>query len=99
MFSPYETHGFNCWHTPALFDPGWFFESLFTQTLITHVVRIKRDPVSPELGQLATHPHFGNHCRGGCLADGFAPGRRARVCPIFAPVLVATGAYWGVMWS
>src|ERR1022692_4149366 len=30
---------FDCWHNPALFHTGWFVESLFTQTLIIHVIR------------------------------------------------------------
>ncbi|MCX6915563.1 MAG: HAD-IC family P-type ATPase [Verrucomicrobia bacterium] len=30
---------FDCWHNPALFRTGWFVESLFTQTLIIHVIR------------------------------------------------------------
>jgi Mg2+-importing ATPase len=29
---------FNCWHNPALCHTGWFVESLFTQTLIIHVI-------------------------------------------------------------
>ena len=35
----------------------------------------KQNPISPELGQLATHPHFDNHRRGGRRADSFAPCR------------------------
>jgi Mg2+-importing ATPase len=35
---------FNCWHNPALFHTGWFVESLFTQTLIIHVIRTNRIP-------------------------------------------------------
>ena len=35
---------FNCWHNPALFQTGWFVESLFTQTLIIHVIRTNRIP-------------------------------------------------------
>lgn len=30
---------FNSWNNPALFHTGWFVESLFTQTLIIHVIR------------------------------------------------------------
>src|SRR5471030_333380 len=33
---------FNCWNNPALFHTGWFVESLFTQTLIIHVIRTNK---------------------------------------------------------
>lgn len=35
---------FKCWHNPALFHTGWFVESLFTQTLIVHVIRTNKIP-------------------------------------------------------
>jgi Mg2+-importing ATPase len=35
---------FNCWHNPALFHTGWFVESIFTQTLIIHVIRTNKIP-------------------------------------------------------
>lgn len=35
---------FNAWHKPALFHTGWFVESLFTQTLIIHVIRTNKIP-------------------------------------------------------
>jgi Mg2+-importing ATPase len=35
---------FNCWDNPALFQTGWFVESLFTQTLIIHVIRTNKIP-------------------------------------------------------
>ena len=35
---------FNCWDNPALFHTGWFVESLFTQTLIIHVIRTNKIP-------------------------------------------------------
>lgn len=35
---------FNCWSNPALFRTGWFVESLFTQTLIIHVIRTDKIP-------------------------------------------------------
>jgi Mg2+-importing ATPase len=37
-------HVFNAWHNPALFRTGWFMESLFTQTLIIHVIRTNKIP-------------------------------------------------------
>jgi P-type Mg2+ transporter len=35
---------FNCWNNSALFHTGWFVESLFTQTLIIHVIRTNKIP-------------------------------------------------------
>jgi Mg2+-importing ATPase len=35
---------FNSWNNPALFHTGWFVESLFTQTLIIHVIRTNKLP-------------------------------------------------------
>jgi Mg2+-importing ATPase len=35
---------FHAWANPDLFHTGWFVESLFTQTLIIHVIRTNRIP-------------------------------------------------------
>ncbi len=35
---------FNAWANPDLFHTGWFIESLFTQTLIIHVIRTNKIP-------------------------------------------------------
>ena len=35
---------FNAWAKPELFHTGWFVESLFTQTLIIHVIRTNKIP-------------------------------------------------------
>ena len=35
---------FNAWNNPALFHTGWFVESIFTQTLIIHVIRTNKIP-------------------------------------------------------
>jgi Mg2+-importing ATPase len=35
---------FNCWTNATLFHTGWFVESLFTQTLIIHVIRTNKIP-------------------------------------------------------
>ena len=35
---------FNSWHNPTLFRTGWFVESLFTQTLIIHIIRTNKIP-------------------------------------------------------
>ena len=35
---------FNCWQNPVLFHTGWFVESVFTQTLIIHIIRTNKIP-------------------------------------------------------
>ncbi|WP_363349935.1 magnesium-translocating P-type ATPase [Methylocystis echinoides] len=35
---------FNAWEKPQLFQTGWFVESLFTQTLIIHIIRTRKIP-------------------------------------------------------
>lgn len=45
----YATYGvmlfvFEAWSNPALFQTGWFVESLLTQTLIIHIIRTARIP-------------------------------------------------------
>jgi Mg2+-importing ATPase len=35
---------FNAWTDPALFQTGWFVESLLTQTMIIHIIRTGRIP-------------------------------------------------------
>ena len=35
---------FDAWHNPALFQTGWFVESILTQTLIIHVIRTAKIP-------------------------------------------------------
>ena len=35
---------FHAWNNPELFHTGWFVESLFTQTLIIHVIRTNKIP-------------------------------------------------------
>jgi Mg2+-importing ATPase len=44
---------FGAWHNPALFQTGWFVESLLTQTLIIHIIRTNRVPL---LGSRASWP-------------------------------------------
>ncbi len=36
---------FHAWDKPALFQTGWFVESLLTQTLIIHVIRTAKVPL------------------------------------------------------
>lgn len=45
----YATYGmmlyvFHAWNNPALFQTGWFVESLLTQTLIIHIIRTAKIP-------------------------------------------------------
>jgi P-type Mg2+ transporter len=45
----YATYGmmlyvFDAWQNPALFQTGWFVESLLTQTLIIHIIRTAKIP-------------------------------------------------------
>jgi Mg2+-importing ATPase len=45
----YTTYGtmlfvFNAWNDPALFQTGWFVESLMTQTIIIHIIRTAKIP-------------------------------------------------------
>jgi Mg2+-importing ATPase len=45
----YATYGimlyvFGAWNNPALFQTGWFVESLLTQTLIIHIIRTAKIP-------------------------------------------------------
>jgi Mg2+-importing ATPase len=49
---------FNSWQNPALFHTGWFVESIFTQTLIIHVIRTNGIPfiTSRASWQLITTP-------------------------------------------
>ncbi|MCX6740822.1 MAG: magnesium-translocating P-type ATPase, partial [Candidatus Parcubacteria bacterium] len=35
---------FHAWNNPALFHTGWFIESIFTQTLIIHIIRTNKIP-------------------------------------------------------
>jgi Mg2+-importing ATPase len=35
---------FGAWANPALFQTGWFVESLLTQTLIIHIIRTAKLP-------------------------------------------------------
>ncbi len=37
-------YGFHAFDNPALFQSGWFLESLITQTLIIHVIRTNKIP-------------------------------------------------------
>ena len=55
---------FNCWNNPALFHTGWFVESLFTQTLIIHVIRTNKIPFIQSRASWPLIAHFPDHRRG-----------------------------------
>jgi Mg2+-importing ATPase len=44
---------FHAWKSPALFQTGWFVESLLTQTLIVHVIRSRKIPFIQTLASKA----------------------------------------------
>ena len=88
---------FNAWADPALFHTGWFVESLFTQTLIIHVIRTNKIPFIESRASLPLIVNFFDHSRGRSVANGFALSRSARVCPAAAAVLAATGDYAGML--
>jgi Mg2+-importing ATPase len=46
-------HVFNAWDNAALFQTGWFIESLLSQTLIVHVIRTDRIPFLQSRSSLA----------------------------------------------
>ncbi len=46
-------YGFNAWNKPALFQTGWFVESLLTQTLIIHIIRTAKVPFFESRASLA----------------------------------------------
>jgi P-type Mg2+ transporter len=46
-------YGFGAWDNPALFQTGWFVESLLTQTLIIHIIRTAKIPFFESLASPA----------------------------------------------
>jgi len=46
-------HVFGAWTNPALFQTGWFIESLLSQTLIVHVIRTDKIPLLQSRSSLA----------------------------------------------
>ena len=82
---------FNAWNNPALFHTGWFVESLFTQTLIIHVIRTNKIPFIQSRASWPLIIHFDHHRHGRRLADGFSAGEHARIC---SPACRFTGCSW-----
>ncbi len=46
-------YAFNAWNNPALFQTGWFVQSILTQTLIIHIIRTARIPFLQSHASLA----------------------------------------------
>ena len=82
---------FNCWHNPALFHTGWFVESLFTQTLIIHVIRTNKIPF---IQSRASWPLILTSLiivAVGAWLTVSPLAEHARVCPASAAVLAVSG--------
>ena len=80
---------FNCWDSDAaraLFQTGWFVESLLTQTLIIHVIRTNRIPFLQSRASwpliVTTVAHHGDRHVAALLAARPAPwaSRHCRRC-------------------
>ena len=82
---------FHAWNNAALFHTGWFVESIFTQTLIIHVIRTKKIPFIQSWAKLAADSQFCHHRLCGCMADSFTSGRNTWICDSTAFVLAVPG--------
>ena len=68
-------YGFNAWNNPALFQTGWFVESLLTQTLIIHIIRTAKIPFLESRASTRAHHDDHHHCRNrdsACPSPGWA---------------------------
>ena len=71
-------------HNPALFQTGWFVESLLTQTLIIHVIRTAKIPFLESRASAAAHRHHDRHLPSSasrCPSPGSAARSASRRCP------------------
>ena len=57
---------FDAWNDPALFQTGWFVESLLTQTLIIHIIRTAKIPVHRKPREHGVDFDIDPDLRGGC---------------------------------
>jgi hypothetical protein len=72
---------FQTWDKPALFQTGWFVESLLTQTLIIHIIRTAKVPFLESRASaavIATSPH---HCCGWYHPAVHLARRHLGLCP------------------
>ncbi len=88
---------FSAWTNPALFHTGWFVESLFTQTLIIHVIRTNKIPF---IESRASWPLIVSSLiivAVGAWLTVSPSGRNPGFCPAAAEVLAAPGDYAGML--
>ena len=64
---------FHAWDKPALFQTGWFVESLLTQTLIIHIIRTAKNSFPGKPGQRAGDRSQPCRSRGRGLRLPFTP--------------------------
>uniref|UniRef100_I2PZU0 Magnesium-transporting ATPase, P-type 1 n=1 Tax=Desulfovibrio sp. U5L TaxID=596152 RepID=I2PZU0_9BACT len=83
-------HYFGAWNNPALFQTGWFIESLLSQTLIVHVIRTDNIPF---LQSWSSVP-LGLTTLAICLVGVWLP--FSPLAGTFGLVAPPTG-YWGLM--
>ena len=80
---------FGAWTNPALFQTGWFVESLLTQTLIIHIIRTAKIPFIESRASAALDRHHDcdlHYRRDAALHVGR---RRARLRALAAALLAA----------
>jgi Mg2+-importing ATPase len=90
---------FDAWHQPALFQTGWFVESLLTQTLIIHIIRTAKVPFVQSRASAALLTTTALICIAGILlpyswlgpALGLAP-----LPPTYWPLLLLTLSAYAV---
>ena len=83
----------------ALFQTGWFVESLMTQTLIIHVIRTNRIPFLQSRSELAGDRDDGGDHGDWPLAAGVAASARAGLRGAARHVLAAARDHAGAVWT
>jgi len=83
-------HMFGAWNNPALFQTGWFIESLLSQTLIVHVIRTDNIPFLQSWSSIP----LGLTTMTICLLGIWLP--FSPLAGTFGLVVPPTG-YWGLM--
>ncbi len=83
-------HFFGAWTNPALFQTGWFIESLLSQTIIVHVIRTDNTPFLQSWSSLPLGATTILICAFGVWLP-FSP-----LAHTFGLVVPPTG-YWGLM--
>ncbi len=78
---------FSAWNNPALFQTGWFVESLLTQTLIIHIIRTAKVPFIQSRGSDALIATGIVVCVIGMILPFTGPGQALGFVPL-------PGLYW-----